>query len=206
MSQVEVRIAPFGELVDPGGIEFRAAQASGSSAEKACAIAPFGQTRRRRDGSQSGRSARPMHGEDAGAPSIITSRTSAPVSPMRAMRPAGAPRAWLEAERQRAHPFGAGARLAGAAPAEQQPGPPGRIGRQLVGPGEERPPFGERAQALGRQRLKQAGERPLRRGSSNAFRNISAQGFHVIGRLVLRAPRGGRGGRRGGDDLAIHAR
>ena len=57
MSQVSSRMAPLAELVAPGGVELRPAQAVGSSAEKAWATAPFGQTRRLRDGLQRGRSA-----------------------------------------------------------------------------------------------------------------------------------------------------
>ena len=57
-------------------------------------------------------------------PCTITSRTSASVSPTSAMRSTGAAAKPAAAERQRPHPFGAGARLARAAPAEHQPGRP----------------------------------------------------------------------------------
>ena len=99
---------------------------SGSSAEKAARSAPFGQSSRR-GGLHCGRSAAGATASSPDTPSIITSRTSAMVSPIErdapdaprrdAAKPADGPR----------HPFGAGARLARAAPAEEQPGVPGRV-------------------------------------------------------------------------------
>ena len=93
---------------------------SGSSAENTCATAPFGHSSRRRDGIQCGRSPCRCTASRPDTPSTITSRTSCSVSPISAIG--------LHRERfaqcERLHPFGAGARLAGAAPAEQQPGGP----------------------------------------------------------------------------------
>ena len=77
-------------------------------------------------------------------PSIITSRASAKVSPTSAMRRDGGLGEIGIAERDAAHPFGAGARLAGAASAEHEPDRPGLVhageARQaLFGPAAERP-------------------------------------------------------------------
>ena len=58
---------------------------SGSSEEKICAIAPFGQTSRRRDASKLGRNRRAIR-QMPDTPSIITSRASPSVSATSAIR------------------------------------------------------------------------------------------------------------------------
>ena len=50
----------------------------------------------------------------------------------------------VDAERQPSYPLGAGAGLAGPAAAEDQPGPPVAVRRELVVACKERPPGGER--------------------------------------------------------------
>ena len=95
------------------------ASCSGSSAENSCATAPFFHSSRRREGIHCGPIDRiRCTANTPETPSTITSRASCSVSPTSAMRACGS------AHAKRAHPFGAGARLAGAAPAEDQPGGP----------------------------------------------------------------------------------
>ena len=129
-------MAPFGELVAPGGLELRPAQRirilgrehmrdGAVCAIRACAASAT------RPGARRGAwiASRPD------GPSTITSRAAAKVSPTSAMR---AHRLWrqpAEAGGEARHPFGAGARLAGAAPAEDEPGRPvvaRALGRQLM--------------------------------------------------------------------------
>ena len=118
---------------------------SGSSAENICAMAPEGQMSWPFDGSKCGRSCGPCTLSKPDTPSIITRRTSPIVSPTSAMRLRSDRHDRAQwPERLGAHPFGAGARLAGPASAEDQPHPPrlariGRRRRQLVGPRPQRP-------------------------------------------------------------------
>ena len=112
-------MTPLGELVRPGGGKLRAAQALRIFRRKHLrdrAVRPF-QPPARRNPVAAARRARCTASRPE-TPSIITSRASCSVSPISAMRACGSSSAML------AHPFGAGAGLAGAAPAEDQPGGP----------------------------------------------------------------------------------
>ncbi len=64
---------------------------SGSSAEKSCAIAPFGQVTCRRDGSKHGRSSAGCTARRPETPSTITLRASAKFSATKAMRASSPP-------------------------------------------------------------------------------------------------------------------
>ena len=126
MSKVASGYAPLGELVAPGGVELRPAQLLGifrrerEAPPRRSAIPAAGAT-----AVHCGRSAR---GDERSRPDGPLDHHLAHVAlglahqrDMAAQRCAGVRR---QAERQRAHPFGAQPGLAGAAPAQHQPGGP----------------------------------------------------------------------------------
>ena len=116
---------PLGELVAPGGGELRPAQALRilrGEGERDRAVRQFEPPLRSDPARTFARPQSRLSSPDS--PFTITSRTSAIVSPTSAMRSTALPARDACAEHQRPHPFGAGARLAGAAAAEHQPGRP----------------------------------------------------------------------------------
>ena len=83
-------VAPFGEFVAPGGVKLRPAQAFRIFRRKRLRHgARVPRRARLRVVSQRGRSRRPCTASRPETPSTITSRTSAAVSPISAMRPSG---------------------------------------------------------------------------------------------------------------------
>ena len=125
-------MAPFAELVRPGRLELRAAQAFrilGRKAQRHRAVRPFepparGLPLRPLAGGvhrEEARDALDHHVADIGQ--RLADQRDAPDRPRGIARPP---------ERQAADPFRPGARLAGAAPADHQPGEPVAGRRQLV--------------------------------------------------------------------------
>ena len=128
-------MAPFRELVAPGGLELRPAQRIrilGREHMRDGAVSPFELAQRRRPGralarlvdlEQAGRAL--DHDVARGSEGLADERDAA-------HRLMGQP---AEAGGEAHHPFGAGPRLAGAAPAEDEPGRPvvaRALGRQLM--------------------------------------------------------------------------
>ena len=184
------------ELVAPGGVELRPAQALGVLGGEDLrdrAVRPD-QPPARRLPVAAGRGGDARRGARTRLRPSPRARRRRSRRPGRSGRPAR-PR-MVRPERHGAHPFGAGARLAGAAAAEDQPGA-ARAARAAAdrAAGEERPPVVEGAKARSRQASREARQGLSAASRLKAFRNISAQRFHVIGRSRFRgAPRHGRGG------------
>jgi hypothetical protein len=124
-----VRVAPLGQLVAPGGVELRPAQLLGILRREGVsrrAVGPFEAAARRGpcralrprgDAQQAGGALDHHH---AHVVLGLADQSNAEVALRCVRRRAGS---------ERAHPFGAGARLAGAAPAEHQPaGPRAAVG------------------------------------------------------------------------------
>ena len=131
-----VRAPPLGELVAPGRVKLRAAQAFrvlGRERLRHRAVRPFEPSPRRhperpfvarRDAQQAG------HALDHHLAHVVLALADERNVPVASLRIRRAP------ERERVHPFGAEPCLAGAAPAEHQPGGPGLAvvgeGRRLL--------------------------------------------------------------------------
>ena len=137
-------VAPFGEFVAPGGVKLRPAQAFRIFRRKRLrhgARVPDDTLSRRLPARPL---ARRMHGEQAGdafdhhvahVGRRLADKRDAPERPRRKLR---------ASERKRFHPFGAGAGLARAASAEDQPCAPrraarGQVRRPLIAPRDEFP-------------------------------------------------------------------
>ena len=148
--------APLGELVAPGGVELRAAQAVGRVGGEELgdgAVAPddlvardlIARTLARRVHAEQARDT--FHHDAAHLGDGETDERDTAGGRARRNR---------IADRLGAHPFGSGARLARAAPAQQQPCLPGLAGgsgerRELIGAGPHRPVVDEVGEEVGRE-------------------------------------------------------
>ena len=163
MSQASSRLLPLAELVAPGGVELRPAQRSRDRSPRRSAPPP-----RSARPAAAGSPATPAAGPAASrrgcpeAPKTITSRASSSVSPTRATREHRPRVARLAPFDLRADPFRARAGLACPPAAQDDPGRPVSLGRQLMSqrPVLEEP--GQGHQGIRTQRLEEAVQLTLR--------------------------------------------